>query len=63
MIRKMDHNRELIHTDMATLVFYMNGSLDFNDAYCLSMQQRKIMAKVVKEYRESQSPKSGGRLI
>jgi hypothetical protein len=59
----MDKNRELIHKDVASLVFYMHGSVDFSDAYCLSLQQRKLMVKVIEEYREAQNPKKSSNII
>lgn len=59
----MQKNTHAIHKDIASLVFYMQGSLDFNDAYCLSISQRQMMVKIIETDRENRSGKPNSRLI
>jgi len=63
MLSIMDRNRHMIEDEIATLVYYMNGGLDFNDAYMTTAKQRKKMSRVIEKHFEAQSPKTGGRLI
>jgi len=63
MLDIMGRNRKLIEEELATLVFYYNGGLDFSDAYMTTSMQRRTMSKVVEKHFEAQAPKSGGRLI
>jgi len=46
----MDKNREAIESDITTLVFYMKGGIDYNDAWLLTTDQRKQMAKVIEKH-------------
>lgn len=52
----MEKNRGLIETDIATLVFYMQGGLDYNDAWMLTANQRKTMSKVIERHYEAMNP-------
>jgi len=52
----MAANRKLIETDIASLVFYMQGGLNYNDAWLLTVDQRKIMSKVIEKHYESMNP-------
>jgi hypothetical protein len=64
MLQTMERNRKAITNEMASLTFYMNGGLNFDDAYLLSTEQRSIMAKVIEKHYEAQSGKpSSGKLI
>jgi hypothetical protein len=63
MLTKMDSNRKSVHTDIATLVYYMKGGVDINDAYNLSIEQRKIMQKIIEKDFEAQAGKKNSRLI
>ncbi len=63
MIETMNRNRDIITNEIATLTFYMQGGLDFNDAWLLSANQRKIMAKVIEKHYESMNGNKGSKLI
>lgn len=63
MLETMEKNRNIVHTDIANLVFYMQGGVDVNDAYMLSIQQRKIMNKVIQAHYEAMSNKKNSKLI
>jgi hypothetical protein len=63
MIEKMQNNVRSVHTDIATLVYYMKGGVDINDAYNLSFEQRKILQKIIEKDFEAQSGKKNSRLI
>lgn len=49
----MDKNRDAVETDVATLVFYMQGGLDYNDAWLLTSAQRGRMAKIIEKHYEA----------
>jgi hypothetical protein len=53
MLAIMDKNRDAIETDVATLVFYMKGGVDYNDAWLLTSDQRRRMAKVIEKHYEA----------
>ena len=59
----MERNRKALTNEVATLAFYMQGGLDFNDAYLLSGEQRSIMSKVIEKHYEAVNGKTGSRLI
>jgi len=63
MLKIMDRNRKIINEEISTLVYYMNGGLDYNDAWLTTNEQRRIMSKVVERHFEAMAPKSGGKLI
>lgn len=63
MLKIMDRNRNIINEEIATLVYYYNGGLNWNDAWLTTSMQRKIMSKVVEKHFQAMSPKDGGRLI
>lgn len=58
----MDRNRKVINDDIATLVYYMNGALDYNDAWMLTQDQRKTMSKVVEKHYKMLSQRNGQTL-
>lgn len=41
---------------MATLVFYMQGGVSYNDAWLLTLQQRKIMHDVIEKHYKAMNP-------
>ena len=59
----MEQNRTVIQNEIATLVFYMQGGLDYNDAFLLSSDQRRVMSKVVEKHYSAMSGKDNNRLI
>jgi len=63
MIETMDKNRRLVHNDIASLVFYMQGGVEINDAYNLSIDQRRMMQKVIEKHYEAQNGGKNSRLI
>ena len=63
MLSIMDRNRKMIEEEIATLVYYYNGGLNYNDAWMTTSRQRKTMSKVVEKHFEAMAPKSGGKLI
>lgn len=63
MLETMEKNRNIVHSDIANLIFYMQGGVDVNDAYLLSIQQRKIMNKVIQNHYEAMQNKKNTKLI
>lgn len=58
----MDRNRNIINEEVATLVYYMNGGLNYNDAWLLTADQRKSLSKVIEKHYKAMNPKSGNQL-
>ena len=54
----METNRKLIETEIATLVFYMQGGVAYDDAWLLNLQQRKIMHEVIEKHYKAMNPAS-----
>jgi len=64
MLQIMERNKKVINEEIATLVYYMNGGLDYNDAWLTTSMQRKVMSKIIEKHFEAMNPKgSAGRLI
>lgn len=63
MLSGMNRNKKMIEEEIATLVYYMNGGLDYSDAYMTTSQQRRTMSKIIEKHFEAMGPKTGGRLI
>jgi len=63
MLDVMDRNRKIINEDIATLVYYMNGGLDYNDAWLLTVDQRKQMANIIEKHFENMNGSKNTRLI
>lgn len=63
MLNAMDRNRKIINDDIASLVYYFQGGLDFNDAWLLTADQRMRMAKIVEKHFENMSGNKNTRLI
>lgn len=59
----MDRNKKIIEEEIATLVYYMNGGLNYNDAWMTTAFQRKTMSKVIEKHFEAMAPKGGGKLF
>lgn len=55
ILKAMQQNRNTIEEEIAMLVFYMEGGLDFNDAYALSSLQRQRLAKVIEKHYEQRA--------
>lgn len=51
----MEKDRKKIQQDLAMLVFYMQGGLDFKDAYLLSNEQIEILITTVHDHYERQN--------
>lgn len=62
MLQVMERNRSVIETDISTLVFYMKGGINYNDAWLLTEKQRKIMSKVIEKHYEAMSPNKKEKL-
>jgi hypothetical protein len=62
MLKVLDTNRSIIETDINTLVYYMNGGLDYNDAWLLTLEQRKRMSQVIQRHFDAMNPKKGSQL-
>lgn len=59
----MDRNRRVIENDIDTLVYYMNGGLDYNDAWLLTTAQRRSLTKVIEKHYESVSGRDKKQLL
>ena len=59
----MERNRNAVQQEVATLSFYMQGGLDYNDAFLLSAEQRSIMSKIIEKHYEAMSGKANSKLI
>jgi hypothetical protein len=55
MISVMERNRSTIENDISTLVFYMQGGLDYNDAWLLTLSQRKNMSSIIEKHYSAMS--------
>ncbi len=62
MIKVLDSNKLIIESDVNTLVYYMNGGLDYNDAWLLTIEQRKRMTQVIQRHFDAMNPKKGSQL-
>jgi hypothetical protein len=56
LLESMETNRKTIESDIATLTFYMQGGLNYNDAWMLTIEQRQIMSKVIEKHYEAMNP-------
>jgi CRISPR/Cas system CMR subunit Cmr6 (Cas7 group RAMP superfamily) len=55
MLGSLDKHRKHIEKEIATVVFYMQGGLNFTDAYGISMDQISLLAEVIEEHYEKQN--------
>jgi len=62
MLRLLSSNRDVIENDINTLVYYMNGGLDYNDAWLLTSDQRKNMYNVIQKHFNAINPKNKSML-
>lgn len=51
----MNKERDAIEQEIATLVYYMNGGLNYSDAYSLSTGQMKHMSEAINKHYETQN--------
>ena len=63
MLDTMNRNRKVIDDDIMSLVYYFQGGLDYNDAWLLTADQRKRMAKIVEKHFENMNGNKNTRLI
>lgn len=59
----MERNRKVITNELATLSFYMQGGLSFEDSHLLSSEQRSMLSKVIQKHFDAINGKQGSRLI
>jgi len=62
MLSVLKSNREIIDTDIGNLVYYMNGGLDYNDAWLLTVDQRRSLMTVIQKHFDAMNPKKGSML-
>lgn len=62
MLDVLETNRSIIESDVNTLVYYMNGGLDYNDAWLLTTDQRKNLMNVIKKHFDAINPKKDNML-
>jgi len=49
-------NQNMIEQDVNALVFHMQGGLDYDDAFLLTADQRRMMAKMIQKHYDDQNP-------
>ena len=52
----MRRNVDAIEGDINNLVFHMNGGLDYDDAWLLTVEQRRKMVYMIQKHYDSQNP-------
>lgn len=62
MLDVLAKNRLIIEEDVATLVYYMNGGLNYNDAWLLTREQRKVMTHVIERHFKAMNPNAKQQL-
>lgn len=55
MLRGMNQDVSRMEKDIANVVFYLNGGLNYTDAYSLSSEQLKTLTDVVNDHFEKQN--------
>lgn len=63
MLSDMERNRRVILTELASISFYMQGSVSFDDSHLLSTEQRLAMSKVIEKHFEAMNGTKGSKLI
>lgn len=63
MLATMDRNRKIIETDVDTLVFYMSGGLNYNDAWLLTGSQRRSLTNVIEKHYEAASGRDKKQML
>ena len=56
MLGVLHKNQSLIEQDVNALVFHMQGGLDYDDAFLLTTDQRRMMAKMIQKHYDDQNP-------
>jgi len=56
MLDVMNRNVDAIESDVNSLVFHMNGGLDYDDAWLLTLDQRRKMVNMIQKHYDSQNP-------
>ena len=56
MLDVMRRNVDAIESDVNSLVFHMNGGLDYDDAWLLTLDQRRRMVNIIQQHYDSQNP-------
>jgi len=56
MLDVMRRNVDAIEGDINNLVFHMNGGLDYDDAWLLTVEQRRKMVYMIQKHYDSQNP-------
>jgi len=51
----MERDRDNIEKEIAQLVYYMNGGLNYVDAYSLSASQMKFLSETINKHYEAQA--------
>ena len=57
-VEKLDKESKILKADLLKMCWYMRGGLSIDDAFALSIEEREIIAEVVKENLET-TKKSG----
>jgi hypothetical protein len=60
-LRGMEKEREKIEEEISTLVYYMNGGLDYFGAYSLTFSQMKSLSETIGKHYERQNEAIAGR--
>lgn len=55
MLGSLEKHRKQIEKEIGTVVFYMQGGLNFTDAYSISMDQISLLAEVIQEHYDKQN--------
>jgi len=55
MLETMSNNREIIEDDINLLVYHMNGGLDYDDAWMLTVDQRAKLIQMLEKIFKAQS--------
>lgn len=53
-LKSMEQERKSLEKDIGTVVFHMNGGLDFTNAYNLSLDQINLLTDIIKRHYEQQ---------
>jgi hypothetical protein len=62
MIATCNTNINLIEQDVNALVFHMQGGLDYDDAFLLTADQRRLMVKMIQKHYDDQNPNKKSQL-
>jgi uncharacterized SAM-dependent methyltransferase len=62
MLAACYRNINIIEQDINALVFHMQGGLDFDDAFLLTVDQRRSMAKMIQKHYDDQNPNKKSQL-